>query len=77
MFQVIDPRDRDLAKLLIQYSVKAKEGDLVFIHCIGEKYAGAGRGVSGRSDPGGRGPYLQVTEPEIYRKYLLEAGKRL
>ena len=32
-----DPRDRDLAKLLIQYSVEAREGDLVYIQCIGQE----------------------------------------
>ncbi len=75
MFQVIDPRDRELAKLLIHYSVKAKEGDLVYIHCIGESTLGLGAACAEEATRAGAAPYLQLTEPEIHRKYLLEAGE--
>ncbi len=70
-----DSKNKELAHLLISHSVKAGKGDLVYIHCFGNETLSLGAAVLEESIRAGAAPYLQMTEPEISRKFLLEADE--
>ncbi len=71
----IDPRDHELADLLVNYSVTAKPGDLVFIECAGAETLGLGAALVAAATKAGAAPYLQFTDPEVQREYILSAGE--
>ncbi len=75
MLGPIDPRDRELARLLIRYSTRAKAGELVFIHCNGSDTLRLGAAIAEETVRAGAAPYLQLTEPEITRTILNGANE--
>lgn len=75
MLGPIDPRDRQLAHSLIHYSVKAKEGDLVFIHCTGEDTLGLGAAIVEEAAKVGAAGYLSLQQMEIQRGFLNAANE--
>jgi aminopeptidase len=75
MFQTIDPRDRELARLLVHHSVRARQSDLVYIQCIGADTLGLGAALVEEVTAVGAAPYLQFTEPEIQRAYIAATGR--
>ncbi len=75
MTSSIDPRDRTLADLLVNYSVAAKPGDLVFIECVGEETLGLGSALVSAVAKAGAAPHLQFTDPALQREYLIEANE--
>ncbi len=66
----IDPRDRELARILIRHSTKAKKGELVFIHAIGDDTLGLAEAIVEETMRVGASPYFVYTDPEIERKFL-------
>jgi aminopeptidase len=75
MLGTIDPRDRELARMLVKYSTKAKPGELVFIHCFGKDTLGIAAALVEETARAGAAPYLQITEPEIMRGFLRTANE--
>lgn len=75
MFRIIDPRDRKLARTLIHYSVEADRGDLVFIHCVGNDTLSLGAACAEEATRCGAAPHIEYMEPEIHRRYLLQADE--
>jgi aminopeptidase len=71
----IDPRDRELAKRLLTYSVRAKKGDMVYIHCVGDDTLGLGAALQEEAGRLGAGPYVAYTDPAADRGYLLAADE--
>jgi len=77
MLGTIDPRDRQLAEMLIKYSVKAKPGELVFILCSGLDTLRLGSACVEAAARAGAAPYLQVLEPETHRTFLKTANEEV
>lgn len=81
MALTIDPRDKQLAKMLVNYSVKAKPGDLVFIQVSGLESLSLGAACVEETAKVGAAPYLHFVDAEIQRKFLMsgsdEVFKRL
>lgn len=71
----IEPRDRELAKMLVGYSVKARPGDLVYIHVSGTEALSLGAACVEETTRAGAAPYLQFTDAEIQRKFLHTASE--
>src|SRR5690606_10433560 len=71
----IDPRDRELAKRLLTYSVRANKGDMVYIHCVGDDTLGLGAALQEESGRIGAGAYVAYTDPAADRAYLIGAGE--
>jgi len=72
---VIDPRDRELARLLVGYSVAAKKGDLVFIECVGQDTLPLGAAIVEEVAKAGAAPHLQLTDLAVQRTYMSTAGE--
>jgi len=70
---IIDPRDTDLAQLLISHSIKAKKGELVFIEAVGLDTVGLAMALSKAVLNAGAAPYVHIVEPEQRRAFLLNA----
>lgn len=77
MLGPIDPRDRDLARLLVRHSTKAKAGELVFVHCVGGDTLRLGAAICEEVVRVGATPYLQHTEPEITRAVVTGGNERV
>lgn len=65
MARPIDPRDEVLAKTLIGYSVAAKPGEMVLIHCIGEETLGLGHACLREATAAGAAAQVMYTDPAI------------
>lgn len=73
----IEPRDRDLARMLVGYSVKARPGDLVYIHVSGTDALSLGAACVEETTRAGAAPYLHFTDAEIQRKFLHTASEEV
>lgn len=73
----IDGRDEELAKMLVNYSVKAKPGDLVFIHVSGTDALSLGAACVEETVRAGAAPYLQFTDQEVARRFLRSADEKV
>jgi aminopeptidase len=71
----IDPRDRELARRLLTYSVRAQKGNMVYIHCVGDDTLGLGAALVEEAGRLGAGPYLAFSDPAIDRAFLLSADE--
>lgn len=72
---IVDPRDRELASLLLRHSVRARKGDLVMIHTIGSDCLGLAEALVEEALRMGAAPYFHFTEPEILRTFLHNVNK--
>ena len=70
-----DARDRELARILVNYSTKAKKGELAFIHCVGRDTLGLGAACAEEAIRAGAAPYIQFTDPEVNRRIVRAAGE--
>ncbi len=70
----IDPRDRKLAQMLVEYSVKARPGDLVFIQVSGYDAMALGAACVEETARVGAAPYLHFVDAEIQRRFLQTAN---
>lgn len=68
--QMIDPRARRLAKLLINHSTHTAAGDLVYVECIGADTLALGQAVMEEAVAVGAAPHLQFSEPAISRRVI-------
>jgi len=73
----IEPRDQKLAKMLINYSVKAKAGELVFIQVSGYDALSLGAACVEEATRAGAAPYLHFVDAEIQRKFLQIADEKV
>lgn len=71
----IDPRDERLAQMLVNYSVKATPGDLVFIHVSSPDAMALGAACVEETARVGAAPYLHFTDQEVMRKFLRTASE--
>ena len=70
-----DARDRELARILVNYSTKAKRGELAFIHCVGRDTLRLGAACAEEAIRAGAAPYIQFTDPEVNRRIVRAAGE--
>lgn len=70
----IDPRDQKLARMLVNYSVKARPGELVFIQVSGYDAIALGAACVEETARVGAAPYLHFVDTEIQRRFLRMAG---
>lgn len=77
MFPPIDPRDEQLAKLLVGYSTRVKRGELVFISCNGLDTIGLGAACVREVVAAGAAPYVQINEPQILRSIQMKAKEHV
>ncbi|MDK2972415.1 MAG: aminopeptidase [Candidatus Sumerlaeota bacterium] len=75
MFSTIDPRDRELARLIVNYSVKAGKNDLVMIEAVGASTLGLAAACAEEATRASAAPYIVFTDPQVQRNYLLNAGE--
>jgi aminopeptidase len=71
----IDPRDRDLARLVLNHSVRATAGDLVMIEAVGADTLGLAAACASEATRLGAAPAIIFTDPQVQRNYLLEADE--
>ncbi|NLD62172.1 aminopeptidase [Candidatus Sumerlaeota bacterium] len=71
---MIDPRDKELAQILVSYATKAHEGDLVFVECIGADTLGLGQAVVEAAVAAGAAPHLQYAESALTRRIINNAS---
>ena len=72
----IDPRDRELARLLVRHSTKAAAGELVFINCVGADTLPLGTAVAEEVVRAGAAPFLHLAEPHIIRNIVTAASEQ-
>jgi len=70
MHLAIDPRDRDLARLLVTFSTRVKEGDIAIIECVGSDALGLARACLEEILAAGATPYLYFSDPIVTRTML-------
>jgi aminopeptidase len=70
-----DARDHELARILVNYSTKAKRGELAFIHCVGRDTLRLGAACAEEAIRAGAAPYIQFTDPEVNRRIVRAAGE--
>jgi len=68
-----DQRDRDLAKVLVQHSTKAKKGELVYIEAVGLETAGLAQAIAEEVIAAGAAPHIALVEPEHRRAFMIKA----
>ena len=73
MIGPVDPRDRQLAEMLLTHSVNAKPGELVYIECVGAESLRLGAALVEAAAVKGVAPALHYTDPRIQRS-LIAAG---
>jgi len=73
MTLLIDDRDRQLAEMIISYSVAASRGDLVMIECVGASTLNLGSALVDAAARADAAPYLVFRDPMIQRSFLLNA----
>ena len=71
----MDERIVKLAKGLVQYSVKVKENDKVYIHYIGQDTEDLARQLVKEVYAAKGIPFVHYTEPRLQREMLLHATK--
>ncbi len=71
----IDPRDIDLAKVLIRHSVKAKKDDLVYIQAFGLETGGLAHAIAEEAMRAGAAPYIELVDTETQRSFLHNASE--
>lgn len=67
----MDERIKYLAKNLVNYSMKVKEGDKVYVHYIGEKTKDLARAVIKEVYKVGGIPFVEYTDKSVQRELLL------
>jgi len=77
MIPTIDPRDRQLADMLIRYSTKTKPGELVFIMAVGQSTLGLAQACAEAAAKANAAPYIQFVDPEMQRGFLLNASTKV
>ncbi|MBI1293132.1 aminopeptidase [bacterium] len=70
-----DARDRDLAKVLVGHSVKAKKGELVYIEAVGLDTAGLAQAIAEEVARVGAAPHIALVEPEHRRSFMINANE--
>jgi len=75
MIGKIDPREIELAKMLLTHSTKAKSGESIYIECVGEDTLTLGAALVEECAKIGAAPYLHYTDPSIQAKYIQNADK--
>src|SRR5690606_29734841 len=75
MLGPIDPRDAQLARTLVNYSTKAKPGELVFIQASGLDTLGLAAACVEEVTRAGAAPLLYIVEPQIQRLLLHGANE--
>ncbi len=73
----IDPRDRELAKVLVGHSVAAKKGELVFIQGFGLETVGLLNAIADECVKAGAAPYVNLVEPEQIRSFKELASREV
>lgn len=73
----IEPRDQRLAGMLVNYSVKARPGDLVFIQVSGQDALSLGAACVEECARVGAAPYLHFVDAEIQRRFLQTADEKV
>ncbi|TVQ75461.1 MAG: aminopeptidase, partial [Balneolaceae bacterium] len=68
-----DPRDKELAELILSHSVTLKKGERILINLIGFNGAGLARELVRGARERQALPYLEIMDPEIQR-ILMETG---
>ena len=68
-----DPRDKQLAELILDHSVTLKKGERILINLIGFNGAGLARELVRGARERQALPYLEIMDPEIQR-ILMETG---
>ena len=68
-----DPRDTQLASLILEHSIGLQQGERILINLIGFNGIGLARELVRLSREQGALPYLELSDPEIQR-ILLEKG---
>lgn len=71
----IDPRDQKLARMLVNYSVKAQPGQLVFIQVSGTDALSLAAACVEETAKAGAAPYLHVVDAEVQRRFLQTADE--
>lgn len=71
---ISDLRDKDLARLLVRHSVKAKKGDIVYVEGIGVETLGLIEALVEEIAAAGASPFLHIVEPEILRRFVLSGN---
>lgn len=75
MLGAINPKDRELAHMLIHHSTKAKAGELVFIQCNGFDTVQLGAACVEEATKVGAAAYLHINDPEVMKLYLNSASE--
>lgn len=75
MLGMIDPRNKQLAEMLINYSTRSTKGDLVFIHCNGYDTLQLGAAILEAAVKAGAAPYIQFSDGEIQRRLVSQADE--
>lgn len=73
----VEPRDQKLARMLVNYSVKAGPGDLVFIQVSGLDSLSLAAACVEETAKAGAAPYLHIVDAEIQRKFLRVADEKV
>ncbi len=71
----VDPKERELARLLLRHSVKARKGELVMIHGVGTDCLGLVQAIMEEALHMETAPYFRFSEPEIQRAFLHRTSK--
>ena len=74
---IFDPRDKELAKILIRHSVRAGKGDLVYIDAIGLDTRGLAEAICVEAAQAGAAPHVHITDPETTRRLLHVASEEV
>ena len=71
----MDPRVRQLAKNLVNYSMKVKKGDNVYIHYIGQDTEDLARALVEEVYEVGGNPYPHYTSQRVQRQMMLQCNE--
>jgi aminopeptidase len=75
MMGSVDPRDRELARILVRHSTRVKPGEMVFVQVTGLETLGLASAVVEETVAAGAAPFLHVIEPRIQRRLLMKASE--
>ena len=73
----MDERIKYLAKNLVNYSMKVKENDKVYVHYIGEKTKDLARAIIKEVYAVGGIPFVEYTDKSVQRELLLKLAKTM
>jgi len=71
----MDPRIKELAKNLVQYSCEVKKGDNVYIHYIGQDTEDLAKALIEEVYKAGGNPYPHYTNQSVQRQMMLECNE--